>query len=184
MQILAISGSLRAASINSALCRVAARLAPSSVPVTVFSDLGSLPLFNPDLESSPPPSVLDFRAAVGRASALLMASPEYAHGISGVMKNALDWLVSYEGTVHKPVALINTSPRARHAYESLREVLETMSTMIVSDASISLPLLGSCITEEAMLASPEVSCAIRSSLSALANHLGGLGASGPTFPIA
>jgi chromate reductase, NAD(P)H dehydrogenase (quinone) len=183
MQVLAISGSLRAASINSAFCRAAARLAPSPLRVTVYPGLGSLPLFNPDLESSPPPSVLDFRAAVGTASALLIASPEYAHGVSGVMKNALDWLVSYEATVGKPVAVINTSPRARHAYESLREVLLTMSTTIVAEASVSLPLLGSCITEEAMLASPEVSRVIRSSLTVLSNYLGGLGTPAPTFPI-
>jgi NAD(P)H-dependent FMN reductase len=58
----------------------------------VYGDLGSLPLFNPDLECAPHPAVAQFRSAT--ADALLMASPEYAHGISGVMKDALDWLVS------------------------------------------------------------------------------------------
>src|SRR5262245_46073355 len=99
MRVLAISGSLRKASINSALCRAAARLAPFSVNVTVLPDLGNLPLFNPDLEPRPPADVQAFRAAVGQADALLIASPEYAHGISGPMKNALDWLVGFEGTV-------------------------------------------------------------------------------------
>jgi hypothetical protein len=71
MTLLALSGSLRAASINSAFCRATARLAPESLQVCVFAGLGDLPLFNPDLEATPPLSVQDFRAAVDRASARL-----------------------------------------------------------------------------------------------------------------
>jgi chromate reductase len=183
MKILAISGSLREASINSALCRATARLAPPEMVVSVFAGLGGLPLFNPDLEAAPPAAVEAFRAAVDQADALLIASPEYAHGISGPMKNALDWLVSFEGAVGKPIALVNTSPRARHAYEALREVLQTMSTTVVAGASPALPLLGACTTEEAMVASPDVSGAIRSMLDALASHLSGGGAVGPNFPL-
>jgi len=181
MNLLAISGSLRAASINSAFCRAAARLAPPSVQVTAFANLGDLPLFNPDLEACPPPAVQAFRAAVGESDALIIASPEYAHGVSGVMKNALDWLVSFEGTVGKPVALVNTSPRAHHAYDSLREILQTMSADIVAEASSTIPLLGGCITEEAMVATPEVSRAIRGVVEALAMHIASSDAPGPSF---
>ena len=184
MNVLAISGSLRVASINSAFCRAMAQLAPPPLRVTVHPGLGELPPFNPDLESHPPGSVQDFRSLFGRADAILIASPEYAHGISGVMKNALDWLVSYEGTVYKPVALINTSPRARHAYEALREILQTMSTTIIDEASIPIPLLGSCTTEGAMIATPEVRRAAQAVLAAIAAHLTGPSASGPTFPLA
>ena len=184
MKILAISGSLRAASINSAFCRAAARLAPASLRVSVFTGLGDLPLFNPDLDANPPPAVLSFRAAVAEAGALVIASPEYAHGVSGAMKNALDWLVSFEGVVSKPIALVNTSPRAHHAYEALREILQTMSIEMVGQASMAIPLLGSCITEEAMVNSPQVSQAIRGCLAALENHLAGSGVQGPSFPLA
>lgn len=183
MKILAISGSLRAASINTAFCRAVTHLAPPQLNVSVYGGLGDLPLFNPDQESCPPISVLDLRRAVDQADALIIASPEYAHGISGVMKNALDWLVSFEGTVYKPIALINTSPRAHHAYESLREVLQTMSTNIVSEASVTLPLLGSCTTEEAMLDSAEISQSIRDALSALANYLMNPYVPAPSFPL-
>jgi NAD(P)H-dependent FMN reductase len=168
VNVLAFSGSLRRQSINSAFCRAAARLAPAPMCITLFDGLGRLPLFNPDLEERPPEPVRRFRSAVNDADALLIASPEYAHGISGVMKNALDWLVSHEGTVFKPIALVNTSPRARHAYEALREVLQTMSTEVLPDASVSLPLLGHCVTEEAMLGTDAVRTAIQSLLAALA----------------
>jgi chromate reductase, NAD(P)H dehydrogenase (quinone) len=181
--ILAVSGSLRAASINSAFCRAAARLAPAAVRISVYSGLGKLPPFNPDLEADPPPAVRDLRDAVGGADALIIASPEYAHGVSGVLKNGLDWLVSFEGFIGKPVALVNTSPRARHAYDTLREVLQTMSARILPEASITLSLLGACITEDAMLASPEVSQTIRRALESLARTLGTAVARGPSFPL-
>jgi NAD(P)H-dependent FMN reductase len=183
MNVLAISGSLRAASINSAFCRVAALLAPPSLAITVFDGVGGLPLFNPDLETRPPPAVQDWRAAVGRADALIVASPEYAHGLSGPMKNALDWLVSFEGCVYKPVALVNTSPRAQHAYAALREVAQTMSLVIVDEASVTLALQGACTTDATMLASGDVVRAIRTALAALASHLAGPSTPTPTFPL-
>ena len=113
-KILALSGSLRAASINSALLRAAARLAPPEVSITVFLRLGDLPLFNPDYETNPPSIVTNFRSEVAEADVLIIASPEYAHGVTGTIKNALDWLVSLESFANKPVAVINTSPRAYH----------------------------------------------------------------------
>src|SRR5262252_2341134 len=183
MNVLALPGSLRAASINAALCRAAARLAPPGQRITVWGDLGLLPLFNPDFEDAPPHAVARFRAAIGGADALLIASPEYAHGISGVMKNALDWLVSYEGFIGKPVALVNTSPRARHAYEALREVLQTMSAEILSDACMTLPLLGATVTEDAIFSSPELAARIGEGLRCLARELGARREAGPSFPL-
>ena len=88
MKILALSGSLRAASINSALLRATARLAPPEMSVSVFTYLGELPLFNPDSEGRPPTIVTNFRSEVAEADALLIASPEYAHGVTGTIKNS------------------------------------------------------------------------------------------------
>jgi NAD(P)H-dependent FMN reductase len=184
MKILAISGSLREASINSAFCRAAVRLAPEGVQAALFPGLGDIALFNPDLEARPPLAVQRLRESVANADALLIASPEYAHGISGSMKNALDWLVSFEGTVGMPIALVNTSPRAHHAYAAIREVLQTMSTVVVPEASPSIALLGGAITEAAMLDSSEVQVAIRRIFEALAAHISGQNASGPSFQLA
>jgi chromate reductase len=183
MKVLAISGSLRAASINSAFCRAAARLAPEGMSIRVLAGLGDLPLFNPDLEDNPPASVRALRSSIGSADALLIASPEYAHGISSVIKNALDWLVSFEGFVAKPIAVVNTSPRARHAYDGLREVLLTMSATLVPNASITLPLLGACVTEDEMVNSPTIAPRITRALAALADALASGKESGPSFPV-
>jgi NAD(P)H-dependent FMN reductase len=184
MQLLALSGSLRRESINSAFCRAVAKLARPPLSVRVYEGIGALPLFNPDLEVNVPESVRDLRTAVASADALLIASPEYAHGISGVLKNGLDWLVSFESAAYKPVAVVNTSSRATHAYAALIEVLATMSARIIREASLTVPLLGGCVTEEAMLQSPDVCNKIQISLLAIQNHLSGHPSAGPLFHLA
>ena len=142
MNILAISGSLRAESINTAFLRAVAQVVPSGFRVVMYESLGSLPIFNPDLESAPPEQVVQWRSLVAQADALLIASPEYAHGVTSAIKNALDWLVSHEPFVNKPIAVINTSPRAHHADAALRETLITINANLVESASITVPLLG------------------------------------------
>jgi NAD(P)H-dependent FMN reductase len=170
MQVLALCGSLRTASINAALLRASARLAPPGMRVEPCAEAGVLPLFNPDLESDPPAVVTTFRARVAAADALLIASPEYAHGITGVLKNALDWLVSFEPVAGKPVAVFNASPRAHHADGSLREILCTMSLTIVEAASVTLPLVGAGLDEEGMMRALAIAQAIKGALNALAAH--------------
>jgi len=161
MKVLALCGSLRVQSINAALLRTAARVAPAGIAIQASPPLGALPLFNPDLEQDVPARVAGFRADVAAADALLIASPEYAHGVSGTIKNALDWLVSFEPFVGKPVAVLNASPRAHHADAALRETLKTMSAVIVEAASISLPLLGAHISEADMAEQPAIRHACR-----------------------
>ena len=111
---------------------------PAGVSVEIFP-LGEIPLFNPDLEPCPPNAVTRFRARVGQADGMIIASPEYAHGISGVLKNALDWLVGYEGFAGMPVQVFNTAPRAHHGEAALREVLATMSAQLIDEHSIATP---------------------------------------------
>jgi hypothetical protein len=96
-----------------------------------FERLGEFPLFNPDIESPTPPAVHDLIERLNAAHGVLIASPEYAHGVTGVMKNALDWIVGCEAVEYKPVAVLNASPRATHADAALRETLTVMSACIV-----------------------------------------------------
>jgi chromate reductase len=155
MKILAISGSLRAGSSNTAVLRAAARLAPAGVAIALDHGIGDLPFFNPDLDGDRlPGAVAAFRASIGEADGILISSPEYARGVAGVMKNALDWLVGSFEFPDKPVALINTAPRATHALAALTLTLETMSAKLVGDACITLPLLGSAGDETSIVADP------------------------------
>ena len=150
-KILALCGSLRSVSMNAALLRAAARLAPAGIRVELFEEIGLLPLFNPELESTMPAPVQVLHAQITSSDALLIASPEYAHGVTGVLKNALDWLVSFEGFVDRRVAIFNASPRSVHADAALREILTTMSARLVSAACLALPLRGTGITEQGIL---------------------------------
>lgn len=167
MKVLGICGSLRQASLNSMLLRAVVRIAPPSMTVELYSGLGDLPLFNPDIEETQPPPVAKLRAAINASDALLIASPEYAHGVTGVMKNALDWMVGNESFVNKPVALLNASPRASHAQAALRETLRTMSAVIVEAASMTVPILGSSLNEEDIVRHAEIAPALRNALLAL-----------------
>ena len=167
LTILAISGSLRKASVNTSLLRAVVRLAPADIKVALYRGLGELPLFNPDIESPEPAPVADLRQQIVAADAVLIASPEYAHGVTGVMKNALDWMVGNESFVYKPVALLNASPRASHAQAALRETLVTMSARILEPACITLPLLGAGIDEDGIVDHPQIRLQILTVLDAI-----------------
>ena len=112
-----------------------------------------------------------FHARVAEADALIIASPEYAHGVTGTIKNALDWLVSFEPFAYKHVAVLNASPRAHHADDALRETLRTMAAIIVEPASVSIPLLGAHLDQDGMVATPSVAVPLRAALEALAQAI-------------
>jgi chromate reductase len=139
ISLLAISGSVRAASGNTALLRAAVSCAPAGVQVSLLENLAQLPVFNPDEDSHPPIHVQALRGRIARVDGLLIASPEYAHGVSSAIKNALDWLVSCEGFIDKPVCLLNTGNGAVHAHAALLETLKTMSAKLYTPA-IDFPL--------------------------------------------
>ena len=140
VELLAIAGSLRAKSSNRALLEALAALAPPGVLVRIYEELGALPLFNPDLdeEGQPAPAaVAHLRALISAADALVISSPEYAHGVPGALKNALDWLVSYAPFAGKPVLLLNASAAGgEHAQASLAETLRTMSARVLPGSLI------------------------------------------------
>jgi chromate reductase len=167
IKILAISGSLRKASLNSALLRAVARIAPADINVMLYRGLGELPLFNPDIEIPEPAAVAFLREQIVESGALLIASPEYAHGVTGVLKNALDWMVGNESFVYKPVALLNASPRASHAQAALRETITTMSARIIDAACLTVPLLGSSLNEDAIVQHPQIRPTLLAALIAL-----------------
>jgi chromate reductase len=171
MNILAISGSLRAASINSALLRATARLAPPGIGIRLYQGLDTLPLFNPDLDADAQLTVADFRRQILAADAVLIASPEYAHGITGVLKNALDWMVGNDSFVNKPVLLFNASPMSVHAHASLREIISVMSARIMEEASITVPLRGARLDEDGIVNHPEIASAIQQALHAAQHGL-------------
>lgn len=164
--LLTLCGSLRQGSSNRALLRAAAQLAPPGLHLKHYEGISELPLFNPDLSDTPPPAVQALHAAVDAADGLLIACPEYARGIPGAFKNALDWLVASQQFPGKPVALFNASPRASDAQAALRLVLRTMSAHLVEQASVTVNLLAKGMTAADIVADGQVAEVVGAALRA------------------
>ncbi|HTO92537.1 MAG TPA: NADPH-dependent FMN reductase [Candidatus Sulfotelmatobacter sp.] len=111
--VVGIAGSLRRGSFNRALLAAAQELAPATLRITA-RDLSTIPLYNADLEENGLPGpVVQLRDSVREADAVLFVTPEYNHGMSGVLKNALDWLSRppRASALHgKPAAIMGATP--------------------------------------------------------------------------
>ena len=171
MRVLAVAGSLRAASSSAELLRALAKLAPPGVEVEVYDRLGDVPIFSPDLDGeSPPPAVADFRARLSKADAVVLCTPEYAFGMPGLLKNALDWLVSSGETYEKPVAALSCAPShggGANALAWLRQTLGAVSALVPDAASFPIPFVRKRVVEGAVI-DPELAAALRGALAALA----------------
>ena len=140
--------------------------------MTLYEDLGTLPIFNPDHTEHLPPAVAELRRLALACDGLIISSPEYAHGVPGGMKNALDWMVGWGELAYKPVALYNTSPYGEHARAALAEILVTMSLSIVPEAAFMLHLRGSKPEEAApKLATAQVEASLRQALATFAGAI-------------
>jgi len=173
VKILAISGSLRAGSSNGALLRALPLVSPSGLEFTFREPLDGLPFFNPDVEEAgPPPAVVRWRGEIRDHAALVVCSPEYAHGVPGVLKNALDWLVGGVEIHGKPIAIIQTSLPSTSAHASLVEILTIMGGRVVPEASVGVVLRGRKLDENGIASDPALSALLRSAMAALAAAAG------------
>jgi len=171
--LLTLCGSLRAHSSNRAILHAYAALAPD-LAFTHFDALGDLPPFNPDLDRDDlplPAPVVSFRAQVRSATALVLSTPEYAHGLPGSFKNALDWLVSDVVFPGKPVVILAADRGSRWAHDNLCEILRTMSATVLADATAFLPLGTNRVDPAAILAAPACRSRLEISVQALRSHL-------------
>jgi len=170
VRILAMSGSLRAASVNSAVVRAAERLAPDGVTVDVYDGLAELPHFNPDQEGSA--AVADLRARARAADGVLLCVPEYAFGIPGSFKNALDWTVRSGELAAKPIAVIRASHPGRGAKgdAALRLVLSALSAEVVDDPALNVPVDSTRLAESGELRAGELE-GVRAAVAAFADTL-------------
>lgn len=143
MKLLAISGSARRESTNTALLLAMKDLAPDGMEISVFHRLDALPVFSPDLEGEKTPlQVIDFLGLVSAADGIVISSPEYIHAIPGGLKNAIDWMVSRSEIIGKPIALAHASHRGDDMLASLRLVLSTVSDGFLDDVFLRIPLIG------------------------------------------
>lgn len=142
VSILAIAGSLRQASYNRALVRAVSERAPDGMSITIH-DLIDVPLYNGDVEAAgDPPGVAAFKQAIAAADGVLIATPEYNHGVPGVMKNAIDWASRPARAAPlggKPVGLIGASPGqtgSARGQSQLRQAFELTNSFCMPQPEI------------------------------------------------
>jgi len=168
--LLTVAGSLRAGSSNATLLAAVAHVAPADLTVAQYRGLASLPAFNPDREEAAarlPSAVRRWRATLAAADMLLISTPEYAHGIPGALKNALDWVVGSGELVGKAVGVINPSAASRFAFPQLIEVLTVMSANVVPAATVVLDVPRRGLDAVQLAADPMVGAPLREVLAAL-----------------
>jgi len=134
VRILAVCGSLQARSSNLALLQAVAASPPDGAEVVLSDHLRALPLFDPDLEASPPEPVALWRAAIAGSDALLVACPEYGFSLPGALKNGIDWVIGSGELERKPVAVtasVNHPDRGRKGLDALLGTLAAVSARVV-----------------------------------------------------
>ncbi|KAA9340181.1 NADPH-dependent FMN reductase [Adhaeribacter soli] len=130
MKILAISGSLREASTNTAILKSLQKLAPGTTDFTIYCPDPAIPHFSPDLDKPDAfTSVETLRNLVKNANGVIICTPEYAYGVPGTLKNALDWLVSSGELNEKPVAALSASPMYTGGEKALTSLLHTLTAL-------------------------------------------------------
>src|SRR5690242_7336338 len=172
LRILALSGSVRRDSTNSALLRAAKGAAPQDVAFTLYEGMGDLPIFSPDHTDPLPPAPAALRQALQASDGILISAPEYAHGVPGGLKNLLDWVVGWGELAETPVALWQASVYGEHAKAALAEILKTMSMRLVPEASLTLHLRGKKPSEMTpILAVPETRAMLNQALTTFAGSI-------------
>jgi chromate reductase len=161
MRILAISGSLRRESHNTALLRAAANLLPPGVELVLYDELKAIPPYDDDDRETPPEAVQRFKQAIADADGVLVSTPEYNHSIPGVLKNALDWTsrpLATSPLKNKPAAVVGASTGmfgAVWAQAEARKVLSAIGARVL-DRELPIPSADEQFHDDGRLTDSEV----------------------------
>ena len=135
--IFAISGSLRSGSSNHAILNFLKELAPDDIAFMIYDRLADIPPFDPGNDHERPhEAVAELRNFITNADAVIICTPEYAYGIPGQLKNALDWTVSSGSFTGKLTALITASTGGENAHEALKKVLGAIDANRPEEATL------------------------------------------------
>ena len=146
MKILGISGSLRETSANNAIIKVIANILPPNIDFDIYNGLRHIAPF--DDSEEPSKEVIDFRSLIREANGVIICTPEYAFGVPGILKNALDWTVISGDFVNKPVALITAATGGDKAHASLLLTLTALSSDVKDDTNLLISFVRSKLNEK------------------------------------
>ncbi|MBK7086726.1 MAG: NAD(P)H-dependent oxidoreductase [Flavobacteriales bacterium] len=171
-KILVLNGSTRAKSTNGLFIEAIIRLADGRAEFTVYPSVADLPHFNPDLDVDPaPPEVARFRQLLREADGLLICTPEYAMGVPGSLKNALDWTVSSAALRLKPIMLITASLSGVKAQASLLETLTVLEGVITPATTVLVQFARTKVNAEATITDAHTLADIQQALDAFLSSL-------------
>jgi NAD(P)H-dependent FMN reductase len=139
-KVLAICGSTRQASINHSLINAIVDLSAATLDITIFEGIENLPQFNPDNDGdNVAKGVSDFRQQLKNAEGIIICTPEYAHGVPGALKNAIDWTISSSSFPHKPTMLITASTGGQYGHKALMETLRAIEAKKIDNLQLVIP---------------------------------------------
>lgn len=145
MNLLAIPGSIRTGSYSLALLRAMSNLAEEGMTINIYEGLADIPVFNPDIDDSQLPEVVSqLMTDIRNSDGMIVCTPEYAHGIPGILKNAFDWLVASDALVLKPVVVTSISTSSLggvRAHAPLVLVLSAMNSNVIVEGSLNVPFV-------------------------------------------
>lgn len=144
-------------------------MAPREICIELYSGVGTLPHFNDPQDI--PESVVDFRIKIRNAHAVLIVTPEYAFGVPGSLKNALDWTVSSGEFIDKPVGLVTASSQGEHGHAALLLILKAISARVVPQATRLIPFVRSRLDAQGNIKDSTLSNDLMQALLALAGTI-------------
>ncbi|MBO9199620.1 MULTISPECIES: NADPH-dependent FMN reductase [Niastella] len=164
IKILAVSGSLRATSTNSLLVKEVQKWAPSNVEITIYQGLATLPAFD---DQEPTEAVISWRQQLADADGILICSPEYAFGVPGTLKNAIEWTVRSGELVNKPLALITAASSGDKAHAAWLQIFSALSSDIPAGGALLIPFIRTKFNENGEVSDAATKEAILNTLQAL-----------------
>jgi chromate reductase len=136
-KVVAISGSTRRQSTNHALIKAISSIAMDDLNITLFDSLAGIPAFNPDIpDNETPDEVMAFRKLIQNADGVIICTPEYAHGVPGSLKNAIDWTVGTSEFSQKSTLLITASTDGRYGHRALLETLKVIEAKNIEEQNL------------------------------------------------
>jgi len=167
--ILAVSGSLRANSSNTLILKEIQKWAPQHITFTIYQDMATLPAFDDSMDAPEP--VVAWRRQLAAADGVFICSPEYAFGIPGALKNAMDWTVGSGELVNKPLVLVTAATGGDKAHAAWLQIFTALSANIPESGSLLIPFVRSKLNEKGELSDIATREAVQLVLQALINSI-------------
>ncbi|PWS31129.1 NADPH-dependent FMN reductase [Pedobacter paludis] len=167
--IFAICGSTRDHSSNLQIIKAIEKLIPQNYQLNLFDNIANLPHFNPDLDqNNPPESVKIFRKSIVNADGILLCTPEYAMGLPGSFKNAIDWTVSSASFSKKPILSIVASSLGEKSFESLNHILTVLEVKPIAQL---IPFARTKVNRENEITDPETLKLLQANIGQFINEI-------------